>query len=588
MKAHPEAALQDVEDLKITSADQRNFFQLLRPRSLKAKLIALTITICSIQAIATISVFSQIFKLEEHIHGVAHLDIPLQETTTLITEHQLQQQVYFEQALRLAMDSQGGQQSNHIHQLVSQLEDLESLVKHELTLGQDLLDQILLSKLTEDKLTKLRQTQQLLQNLGEEHRLWHDNALEVLAHTNQAIPADVLNQEINELEHLATELHKHSEQIQQQIENFTEQATLEIDGDARRLEHVSLISTLVGISLTILVCMKLMSSIKRGVSKVDDHLDDFAHGDFSTAIDRREHGEIGALLEQMRLTQEAVAKLLSEAKRTANLVDASAQSLSMACTKVSDNVVLQGDEINQVATATHEISVTASSIADSTTEAQQQAHHVSEQAQASLDATHQMSEQNQTLHTSLSHSQQALQQLNARNQEITQVLEVIKTISEQTNLLALNAAIESARAGEHGRGFSVVAEEVRALSMRTQESTTEIEVLIKNIEGDSQQALGHMSQSMSLSETALQQCQQSAELMEQIVQAIVTVNDMNVQVASAAEEQSCVVAELDNNVVRLNDSTQDNSEQLKTVSQSCAEMARLATQLRQSIQQFKS
>ncbi|WP_026960259.1 methyl-accepting chemotaxis protein [Aliagarivorans taiwanensis] len=588
MKAHPEAALQDVEDLKITSADQRSFFQLLRPRSLKAKLIALTITICSIQAIATISVFSQIFKLEEHIHGVAHLDIPLQETTTLITEHQLQQQVYFEQALRLAMDSQGEQQSSHIHQLVSQLEDLESLVKHELTLGQDLLEQILLSKLTEDKLTKLRQTQQLLQNLGEEHRLWHDNALEVLAHTNQAIPADVLNQEIKQLEHLATELHKHSEQIQQQIEDFTEQATLEIDGDARQLEQISLISTLIGISLTILVCMKLMSSIKRGVSKVDDHLDEFAHGDFSTAIDRKEHGEIGALLEQMRLTQEAVAKLLSEAKRTANLVDASAQSLSVACTKVSDNVVLQGDEINQVATATHEISVTASSIADSTTEAQQQAHHVSEQAQASLDATHQMGEQNQTLHTSLSHSQQALQQLNARNQEITQVLEVIKTISEQTNLLALNAAIESARAGEHGRGFSVVAEEVRALSMRTQESTTEIEVLIKNIEGDSQQALGHMSQSMSLSETALQQCQQSAELMEQIVQAIVTVNDMNVQVASAAEEQSCVVAELDNNVVRLSDSTQDNSEQLKTVSQSCAEMARLATQLRQSIQQFKS
>ena len=180
-----------------------------------------------------------------------------------------------------------------------------------------------------------------------------------------------------------------------------------------------------------------------------------------------------------------------------------------------------------------------------------------------------------------------IQRLETDSQSISKVLEVIRGVAEQTNLLALNAAIEAARAGEQGRGFAVVADEVRTLASRTQQSTIEIQQVIEQLQSGARDAADVMNQGRERVDNSVLQAQQAGASLLRITNAVTSIRDMNVQIASAAEQQSAVSDEISKNVVNINHIADRVTESAGQTAQASSQLAHLASDLQTLVGQFK-
>ena len=181
---------------------------------------------------------------------------------------------------------------------------------------------------------------------------------------------------------------------------------------------------------------------------------------------------------------------------------------------------------------------------------------------------------------------QTIESLNTNSEEIGVVLEVIKGIADQTNLLALNAAIEAARAGEQGRGFAVVADEVRTLASRTQKSTEEIHHMIERLQHGARNAVKVMAEGREQAQNGVEQATRAGESLAQITFAITTINDMNTQIATAAEQQSAVAEEINRNVVAISDAMTHATDSVRQASNASHSLENLSNQLDALVRKF--
>jgi len=312
-----------------------------------------------------------------------------------------------------------------------------------------------------------------------------------------------------------------------------------------------------------------------------------AAGDLTGQIDVGAQDEIGALMTALKEMNDRLRSLVGQiAGSTAQLATA-AEEMSAVTEQTSQGVKQQQTETDQIATAMNEMSATVQDVARNASAAAQAAHQADEQANNGKQVVAQTMEAIDALAGEVEKAGQVIQKLEGDSISIGAVLDVIKGIAEQTNLLALNAAIEAARAGEQGRGFAVVADEVRTLAQRTQQSTQEIRKMIESLQSGAKNAVQVMLGGKKQAQMSVEQAAKAGAALETITRAVATITDMNTQIASAAEEQSAVAEEMNRNIVNISQVANQTAQGAHQTATGSSEVASLAGRLQAAVGQFK-
>ncbi len=313
-----------------------------------------------------------------------------------------------------------------------------------------------------------------------------------------------------------------------------------------------------------------------------------AAGDLSHDLHSTRSDELGQLQRSMQDMTLGLRELIGHIRDSVTQIASAAEELSCVTEQTSAGVTSQKDETDQVATAMNEMTATVQEVARNAEQASHAASDADHQAKAGETAVNEAVQQMERLAGEVLRSNTAVSQLRNESDKIGSVLDVIKAVAEQTNLLALNAAIEAARAGEAGRGFAVVADEVRGLAQRTQKSTEEIEALIGGLQQGSQQAANLMDSSRALTESTVELTRNAGSRLGDIADAVSSIQSMNQQIAAAAEQQSAVAEEINRSVINVRDISEQTAAASEETAASSVELARLGNELQTLVSRFRT
>jgi methyl-accepting chemotaxis protein len=312
-----------------------------------------------------------------------------------------------------------------------------------------------------------------------------------------------------------------------------------------------------------------------------------AKGDLTQPILVRGTDETGQLLQSLSDMQSNLKGTVQQIADASNQLASAAEELTAVTEDSTRGLVRQNDEIQQAATAVNEMTAAVEEVARNAASTSQISGQTAEDALKGQKQVQQAVTAIDTVTEEITDSTQRVETLAAQIHDITKVLDVIRGIAEQTNLLALNAAIEAARAGEQGRGFAVVADEVRALAHRTQTSTGEIEAMISRVRSGADDAVQAMGKSQTLVRNTQLLATQAGQALERISLGVSQINEQNLVIASAAEEQAQVAREVDRNLVNIQDLSTQTAAGANQTSASSQELSRLAVSFNTLVAQFR-
>ncbi|MBI6705205.1 methyl-accepting chemotaxis protein [Pseudomonas viridiflava] len=312
-----------------------------------------------------------------------------------------------------------------------------------------------------------------------------------------------------------------------------------------------------------------------------------AEGDLTQDTATTRQDELGLLLNTMQHMTVSLRGLIGGIGNGITQIATAAEELSAGSEQTSAGVVQQKNEVDQVATAMNEMASTVQEVARNTEDASKAAKQASERAAHGSSVVQHATREIGQLAGEVKELGQAMQRLTEDSGKIGSVIDVIKAVAEQTNLLALNAAIEAARAGEQGRGFAVVADEVRSLAQRTQNSTTEIEALIQALQQGTGAAAGLMDASLQRTEGTVVLARQAEQALVEINQSISTIEQMSQQISASAEQQSAVTEEINRSVLSVRDIADQSAAATEQSAASTVELARLGSDLQNMVARFR-
>lgn len=343
----------------------------------------------------------------------------------------------------------------------------------------------------------------------------------------------------------------------------------------------------ISVILSIFIAFITVIRVTRPLSEVNRILNIVATGDLTSKLDDSGKDEFGTLAKNCNQLIDNLRDLINGIVNRSNQLATAAEETSMVVKESTVAINDQRSQVEQAATATSEMASTSESVMERANEALSDIKHADEEAEK----VKRISDTNkQTILQLASEIDQASGVINDVNQHsaaIGGILDVIRGVADQTNLLALNAAIEAARAGEHGRGFAVVADEVRTLASKTQQSTEEIQNMIEQLQNGSSSAVSVMNNSKLQADRCVEQSEQATIALDGITDSVHQANDMSEQIVSAAREQNQVSSEISErleSIVTIAEQTALGAEQTEMSSQ---EVAKLAEELRQSVDQFR-
>ncbi len=316
-------------------------------------------------------------------------------------------------------------------------------------------------------------------------------------------------------------------------------------------------------------------------------LHEIADGDGNLTLRLRadSQDEIGELANVFNRFVKKLQTLVKQIMQSAETLARATDEMNIIAVKTSDGVIKQQTETDQVAAAMNEMSATAQNVAANAAEAANAAQIADKDSNTARQVLANTIASIQKLANDIDSGAQVINELEQDVVNITSVLDVIRGIAEQTNLLALNAAIEAARAGEQGRGFAVVADEVRTLASKTQASTQEIQEMIGRLQSGTSRAVSTMKSSKSSGEQTVAQANKAEVALAQIASSIATINDMNTQIASAADEQTSVTEDINRSLTRIVDIAEDTAkgtDESRTASQRLSELGEAMRRLMSS------
>ncbi len=373
------------------------------------------------------------------------------------------------------------------------------------------------------------------------------------------------------------------------LQSLAETTTTRIEDELQRSSLLNWALSLSLLSLLIVIIYRIAASITQPVhslSQLMSHVSE--HNDLTL---RAEHGnkkdEISSMAQYFNKMMEEFHAMLSRVYDSASQLNDSSSALNSISQETNERVSRQNSETEQVATAINQMTATVQEVARHAADAAEASRSADEEAHKGKNVVSANLTSIRKLADEVNNTANMLNQLSSDSENIGAVLNVIRDIAEQTNLLALNAAIEAARAGEQGRGFAVVADEVRTLAQRSQQSTQEIEEIVERLQDSASKAVNAMQVGQTQAKESVQNAEQVGQSLDEIIHAVDAITEKNIQIASASEEQSSVAEEINRSIVNISQISAESASNVEQTTSTSEALSDMSGQLKTLVSHFK-
>lgn len=410
------------------------------------------------------------------------------------------------------------------------------------------------------------------------------------AHQQLVIPVENEGIKLGEL-HLGYNFNRAQQQLQKRESYKTENfANINQAKDAALTEmsfKAAALFFIIAVISMFLSYVLISRLVKQPLARIVEATDQLADGNLIARVDYARKDELGHLADKFNTMADAFQHIIRRVSETAGNLRSSSEQMSEITNSTISQVKEQHRETEQVATAMTEMATTVEEVARNTTHAAESAGQANDEANKGKQVVYDTIKDIRSVAEEVENTAAEIQRLTGHAQDIGTIIDVIQSIAEQTNLLALNAAIEAARAGEQGRGFAVVADEVRTLAQRTQESTQEIEEMIHRVQSSASDSAQRMQSGKERVHASVEQAQLAGTSLDTIAQSVATITEMTTQIASAAEEQSAVANDMHRHITQIRDLADMTAGSASQTEAAGKALLTESDELNQAVQHFK-
>jgi len=439
--------------------------------------------------------------------------------------------------------------------------------------------------------------QSLKDNIGNPKRaqwvteIWQlfDDYHESFESAAKASDASLREQAYQKLDRIGPQMAEHLKTLVSDLETALKQENQQLLTSQQSAQNVSLLITLVLAVAGVAISYWIANSFVKPISKIKDILEQIASGeaDLTQRLPKIGEDEVGQLAKYFNFFIHRLDAIINQVQQSAVQLASAAEEMTAISEETSESSQAQASKTEMVATAINQMAASILEVSRNVSETSQMAEQSKTTAEQGKSLEQQALTAIRQLHDEFAVTAEIIEEVGRNSESVNQVMEVITAIADQTNLLALNAAIEAARAGEQGRGFAVVADEVRTLAAKTQQSTEEIRNTIDALRGNVARTVENMRKGREMTGQVVEQAEQVDTALTEIVAGIERIDDMSNQIATATEEQSSVTEEINTNVEELRGQSELTAAATGQVGDAATELANLASQLQELVGQFK-